>query len=99
MSATYTYETILRAIGKVLDQADVKSFNIQETDDGLLVQGLDQNGSPIIDATLSPADLHELLSSLSDTADMEPAMQQSDGTSKLRRLIAKFDMELVGASR
>lgn len=33
-----TYENVLRAVGRVLDAAEARSFAVRETDEGLLVQ-------------------------------------------------------------
>ena len=35
---TYSYESILRAVGRVLDEAEVAGFAIRDTRDGLVVE-------------------------------------------------------------
>jgi hypothetical protein len=39
MQATFSYTSILHAVGQVLDQIDVKSIAIHEEEDGLFVEG------------------------------------------------------------
>ena len=45
MSATFSYASILYAVGQVLDQMGVKSIAIREEGDGLLVEGLNSESS------------------------------------------------------
>ncbi|HEU5348031.1 MAG TPA: hypothetical protein VFU63_05405 [Ktedonobacterales bacterium] len=40
-----SYETILRAVGRVLDAAEARSFAVRETDTGLLVELTGETGN------------------------------------------------------
>src|SRR5262249_5281646 len=57
----YSYESILRAVGQVLDEAEVRGFAIQDDEDGLLVQTRAVDGEPGLTVKFGLADLVELL--------------------------------------
>lgn len=40
MRASYSYESILRAVGRVLDQSDVTAVALHETATGMVVEGI-----------------------------------------------------------
>ena len=44
MRKAYSYQGILSAVGQVLDEAGVKRFAIEDTGDGLWVEGFDAAG-------------------------------------------------------
>ena len=44
MRATFSYASILCAVGQVLDQISVKSIAIHEEEDGLFVEGYNGEG-------------------------------------------------------
>ena len=54
MRNAYSYEGILSAVGRVLDQAGIKRIAIQDTGDGLIVDGFDTAG----ESPISPAIRH-----------------------------------------
>jgi hypothetical protein len=42
-----SYESILRAVGRVLDLAEAERFAVRDTEDGLLVEASDATSTPI----------------------------------------------------
>lgn len=54
-----SYETILRAVGRVLDAAEARSFAVRETETGLRIELNGETGSERYDLSLS--DVHVLL--------------------------------------
>ncbi|MGB8345545.1 MAG: hypothetical protein WCD86_11720 [Ktedonobacteraceae bacterium] len=94
MPTTVSYANILHAVGQVLDQTGVKSFAIQEEEDGLFVEGFNADGQLQVQMRLDIASLYDLISH----ADHEvEASRRSDDNGTLRRFLA--NRELVGASR
>jgi hypothetical protein len=57
MRTTYSYESILRAVGRVLDHTGVKSIALHETENGLIVEGINQEGHTQVRLTYDLADL------------------------------------------
>src|SRR5262249_28922500 len=57
----YSYESILRAVGQVLDEADVKGFAIHDDENGLVVRTRGADGEPSFTVTFGLADLVALL--------------------------------------
>ncbi len=97
MQTTFTYEGILRAVGRVLDESGVKGFSIREADDGLLIEGTNGAGEPQLHARYSIGDLYDLV-----TRDQEAEMHmgRSDADSRtLHRFLAEHQRELIGAAR
>jgi hypothetical protein len=56
-----SYESILRAVGRVLDHAGARGFAMRETDDGLHVEALDGEGQSQFVVQLGLHDLVELM--------------------------------------
>lgn len=48
-----SYETILRAVGRVLDAAEARSFAVRETEAGLLIELNGETGSERYDLSLN----------------------------------------------
>ena len=61
MRATYSYESILRAVGRVLDQSGVEGIAVRETDTGIVVEGAYQDGKTQVRMTYDLADLCDLI--------------------------------------
>jgi len=78
-----SYETILRAVGRVLDAAEARSFAVRETETGLLVELTGETGSAHYDLPLS--DVSALLD-WQDAGDVTPnyelARSADEGTLK-----------------
>jgi hypothetical protein len=91
-----SYESILRAVGRVLDTAGTQSFSIRELEDGLRVEATGDNGEPKLTLTLDLAELNELLewsARTEETPHYERAYASNEGT--LHQFLARH--ELVGA--
>jgi hypothetical protein len=94
----YSYESILSAVGRVLDEADARSFAIRDEENGLLVQTFGANGSPDLRLDFDLADLIELVERKSSGVDASTYVRgfaHDDDT--LRLFLAQ--RELVGAGR
>ncbi len=96
MPATFTYATILHAVGQVLDQLGVKSFAIREEEDGLFVEGFDSEGQLQVQGHYDIASLYDLVNSIENNVEKISAVKD-DGV--LRRFLATHERELIGAVR
>lgn len=92
MRNAYSYEGILSAVGRVLDQAGVKRVAIRDTGDGLIVDGFDAAGEPQLSLQLDVPQLHTLLAA-DDEATSRRIPAHDEGT--LRHFMER--RELVGA--
>ncbi len=90
MSSPYSYEGILSAVGRVLDDAGVKRIGIQDTGDGLIVEGFDSAGQSQVRLRYDVADLFLLLNPEPETPY---STTKDDGT--LHHFLRQH--ELVGA--
>ena len=97
MRTTFTYEGILRAVGRVLDESGVKSFIIREDDDGLVIEGKNSAGEPQLALRYGVGDVYELLTR--DEVMELPPLAMNDGASTLQRFLATHRRELIGAAR
>jgi hypothetical protein len=96
MPATFSYASILHAIGQVLDQIGVKSIAIQEEEDGLFVEGFDSDGQLQVQARYDIASLYDLLNNPSEERTEE---YTSADAGLLRRFLEEHNRELVGVAR
>ena len=90
----YSYEGILRAVGRVLDEAGAKGFAIRNEENGLLVQMFDVQGETGYTLNLDLADLAELVDR-DESPRYEHSYAHDEGT--LRQFLGR--RELVGAGR
>ncbi|MBE3560050.1 MAG: hypothetical protein IMW89_12600 [Ktedonobacteraceae bacterium] len=97
MPATFSYANILHAIGQVLDQIGVKSFAIQEEEDGLFVEGFDSDGHLLVQMRYDIASLYELISKSEEKAE-EHEERESASSGLLHRFLADHRRELVGTT-
>jgi hypothetical protein len=67
MRTTYSYESILRAVGRVLDHSGVKSISLRELDNGLVIEGYNQDGQTQVCLTY---DLDDLVTFIDRTEDL-----------------------------
>lgn len=95
MPATFSYASILHAVGQVLDQIGVKSFAVQEEENGLFVEGFNSDGQLQVQIRYDIADLYELVTRAQNTA-AEHSIPEDTGV--LRRFLSDHKRELVGAS-
>ena len=94
----YTYEGILRVVGQVLDEAEVKSFAIRDVEDGLLVETFDAEGQKALTLNFGLADLVELVDMKLGRDDLprrESITKRDEGT--LQEFLGR--RELVSATR
>jgi len=95
MPATFSYASILRAVGQVLDQVGVKSIAIHEEEDGLFVEGFNSDGQLQVQIRYDIASLYELVNRAENRVDEQHSVQ---ATGLLHRFLTDHDRELVGAS-
>ena len=95
MPATFSYASILQAVGQVLDQLGVKSIAIQEEEDGLFVEGFDSDGQLQVQVRYDIAGLYDLVNQAGNQLEEQQTIQ---ATGVLRRFLADHNRELVGAS-
>lgn len=99
MRATFSYASILNAVGQVLDQVGVKSIAIHEEEDGLFVEGFNGNGQLQIQLRYDVAGLYDLLcqaENQSEEASEHMTVAENEGI--LRRFLTDHNRELIGAS-
>lgn len=94
----YSYESMLRAVGRVLDEAEVRGFAIRDEENGLLVETFTDSGERELALDFSLGDLVELIELRSGAAAApryERSYAHDEGT--LRAFMRRH--ELVGAGR
>lgn len=98
MRATFSYASILYAVGQTLDQIGVRSMAIREEEDGLFVEGFNNNGQLQVQLRYDIAGLYDLLCQAESQAEdlAERRTEENEGT--LRRFLADHNRELIGAS-
>lgn len=90
MRNAYSYHGILSAVGQVLDQAGVKRFAIEDTGDGLWVEGFDAAGEQQLKLRYDVPTLYDLIE---QETHIPLTTHRDEGT--LRHFLEKH--ELVGA--
>jgi len=94
MPATFSYASVLHAVGQLLDQIGVKSFAIQEEEDGLFVEGFNSEGQLQVQMRYDIASLYELMNRSEDAK-----LERDTATSGvLHRFLADHNRELVGTA-
>ena len=99
MRATFSYASILYAVGQVLDQIGVKSIAIHEEEDGLFVEGFNNSGQLQVQLRYDIAGLYDLLCQAENHGveeSKELGVSESEGV--LRRFLTDHNRELIGAS-
>lgn len=97
----YSYESILRAVGRVLDDAEARSFAIRDDEKGLLVETYDAAGKRALTLNFDVADLVKLIdehvpaAERDDTSRYDLAYVKEE--SSLQKLLNR--RELIGAGR
>jgi len=99
MRATFSYTSILHAVGQVLDQIGVKSIAIHEEEDGLFVEGFDGEGRLQVQMRYDIASLYDLLCRSEDQLEEHNEHVTAEYEGTLHRFLANHGRELVGASR
>lgn len=96
MPATFSYASILHAVGQVLDQIGVKSVSIREEEDGLFVEGFNSDGQLQVQMRYDIASLYDLMSRSQGEAEVD-ATALNEGV--LHRFLADHSRELVSVLR
>ena len=99
MRATFSYASILHAVGQVLDQVGVKSIAIHEEEDGLFVEGFNGEGQLLVQLRYDIASLYELICRSDDQVEERSERVTAENEGTLHRFLADHRRELVGASR
>jgi len=71
MPATFSYASILHAVGQVLDQIGVKNFAIKEEEEGLFIEGYDGEGQLLVQGLYDIASLYDLMSRSEEKTEAE----------------------------
>lgn len=98
MRATFSYASILHAVGQMLDQIGVRSIAIHEEEDGLFVEGFNSSGQLQVQLRYDIAGLYDLL--CQSESQVEESNEQRIGESEgiLRRFLTNHNRELIGAA-
>ena len=97
MRSSFTYEGILCAVGRVLDESGVKSFMIREDDDGLVIEGQNGAGETHLKMRYRIEDVYDLVTR-AEAMELPPLVVDT-GTTTLQRFLAEHRRELIGATR
>lgn len=98
MRATFSYASILHAVGQMLDQVGVRSIAIQEEEDGLFVEGFNQSGQLQVQLRYDVAGLYDLLCQGESTSEEVSANVAVENEGTLRRFLTDHKRELIGAA-
>lgn len=98
MRATFSYASILHAVGQMLDQVGVKSIAIHEEEDGLFIEGFNSEGQLQIQMRYDIAGLYDLVSRSDDLIEEHKQLVSVEDEGTLRRFLADHKRELVGAT-
>jgi len=98
MRATFSYASILYAVGQVLDQVGVKSIAVQEEEDGLFVEGFNSNGQLQVQLRYDIAGLYDLLCQTETQVEESREVVAVENQGVLRRFLTDHRRELIGAS-
>lgn len=98
MRATFSYANILHAVGQTLDQIGVRSIAIHEEEDGLFVEGFNNNGQLQVQLRYDVAGLYDLLSQTEGQLEESKELVAGENEGTLRRFLTNHNRELIGAS-
>jgi len=98
MRATFSYASILCAVGQVLDQVGVKSIAIHEEEDGLFVEGFDSDGHLQVQMRYDIAGLYDLVCRSEGLVEERKQHVTAEDEGTLHRFLAEHRRELVGAT-
>jgi hypothetical protein len=99
MRITFSYASILHAVGQVLDQVSLKSIAIHEEEDGLFVEGFNGEGQLQVQMRYDIASLYDLLCRSEDRLEEHSEHVTAEYEGTLHRFLADPGRKLVGASR
>lgn len=98
MRATFSYASILHAVGQMLDQVGVKSIAIHEEEDGLFIEGFNSEGQLQVQMRYDIAGLYDLVARSNDLIEERKQLASVEDEGTLRRFLADHKRELVGAT-
>jgi hypothetical protein len=98
MRATFSYASILHAVGQMLDQIGVKSIAIHEEEDGLFIEGFNSEGQLQVQMRYDIASLYDLISRSEDLVEERQQLTSLENAGTLRRFLVEHRRELVGAT-
>lgn len=98
MRATFSYASILHAIGQMLDQIGVRSIAIQEEEDGLFVEGFNSNGQLQVQLRYDIAGLYDLLCQTESQVEESSTRSVVENEGTLHRFLIDHNRELIGVS-
>jgi hypothetical protein len=93
-----SYETILRAVGRILDQTETRRFSVTISESGLVVEAFDETGERSLGDTLSIDELVQLtdwVDATSESPRYERASAADEGT--LAHFLRQRQGALAGA--
>ena len=98
----YSYESILRAVGRVLDLAEAERFAVRDTEDGLLIEAFDATSTLTV-LDLDIPELAQLLDWAANGHDERPRYERASASDEgtLREVMTRHarqhERELVGS--
>ncbi len=98
MRATFSYASILHAVGQMLDQVGVKSIAIHEEEDGLFIEGFNSEGQLQVQMRYDIASLYDLVARADGLVEERKQLTSVEDEGTLRRFLADHKRELVGAT-
>ena len=98
MRTTFTYESILSAVGRVLDESGVKSIAICADDDGLIIEGKNGAGEPQFHLHYRVGYVYDLVTR-GAAPEMPSTVMDETEAKTLHRFLAEHQRELIGATR
>ena len=96
MRATFSYGSILHAVGQVLDQVSVQSIAIHEEENGLFVEGFNGEGQLQVQMRYDIAGLYDLLCRSEGQLEERSEYVTAEYEGTLHRFLADHGGELVG---
>jgi hypothetical protein len=91
----YSYEGILRAVGQMLDEAEARSFSIEDVENGLVIRARSGDG-PELALNFDLADLVELLDRR-DLVEGAARHERAYNEGTLADFLARHELVGVGA--
>ncbi len=98
MRTTFTYESILSAVGRVLDESGAKGIVVREVDDGLIIEGKNSAGEPQFHLHYRVGDVYDLVTR-GAAPEMPSTVMDETEAKTLHRFLAEHERELIGATR
>lgn len=98
MRTSFTYESILSAVGRVLDESGVKGIVVREDNDGLIIEGKNGAGESGFYLRYRVEDLYDLMTRGAATEMPSTVMDETEART-LHRFLAEHQRELIGAAR